>query len=194
LVIAGVVLLVIIGGVLWNTSDSDGEGGRVRAIGSSQEGERESRNPFQPVASPSNCAGIAAARPQTNIDLGGDLRKGKGELRLSNGTPYDAVAIVMDAKTRHPGRAIYIRHGETAKMIGIPVGIYRLQFQLGAQWTGDRRFCEVVSTSEFDKPIAFNEHRSSDGLEYDVWSVTLNGVIGGAEKTHAISADAFVMP
>lgn len=193
-IVAATIAAFAVAGFLWR----DGQGGMVTPeasipVSSSSASDNQG-NPFLPATESDNCTGGGARRPSSNEDLGGDFRRGKGEFEISNGTSYDAVAVLMDARTRHPGRAIYIRRGEKGRMIGIPVGSYRLQFQLGAAWTSGKRFCYPVSKSEFDRTFDFDEHRLSDRLEYWEWSVTLNGVIGGTATAHRVSDDAFVMP
>lgn len=193
-IVAAAFAAFAVAGFLWREREGGAVASEAPIPVSSASAADSQGNPFVPATESEHCTGHEAPRPSSNEDLGGDFRRGKGELEISNGTSYDAVAVLTDARTRHPGRAIYIRRGEKAKMIGIPVGVYRLQFQLGARWTNDKSFCYPVSRSEFDESLAFDERVLSDRREYRRFSVTLNGVIGGNASVHSIADEDFVMP
>ena len=130
------------------------------------------------------CAG--GERPRSSAELGGRARGAGGRLVVINGTTYDAVAVLVDADTDEPRRAIYIRQGERGVMTRVPVGVYLLQFQLGDDWIAEEgRFCTVASTEHFEDPLEF------DGSG---WEVTLHPVVGGTAATEPIPPSAFRLP
>jgi len=131
-------------------------------------------------------------RPPSSVELGGRHRGGLGKLSVSNGTDYDAVAVLTESDV--PRRAIYIRNGETGIMTSIPRGRYQLRFQLGLNWQTDRRFCELKGTSEFLEEFEFDETELGSSIEYSTYEVTLHPVLAGTARTHAIPAGEFELP
>lgn len=134
------------------------------------------------------CSADPTLRPPSSSELGGHERAGYGRLQVSNGTDYDAVAVLV--ANGSPKRAIYIREGERGLIAHIPAGSYILQFQLGTSWLAERRFCAVAGTSEFERPLDFED----DGRNYTTFEATLNPVLQGNARTRDIPATAFDLP
>src|ERR1019366_4090203 len=59
------------------------------------------------------CDSKALIQPASGSELGGKWRGGLGRLKIVNGTPRDAVAVLIDSATQVPRRAIYVRSGES---------------------------------------------------------------------------------
>jgi len=92
-------------------------------------------------------------------------------------------------------RAIFIRAGESGSVTALPQGRYRLRFQLGTDWLpGERRFCQLSGTSEFDESFTFKEVESEQGTKYTTFEVTLHAVFLGTARTHAIPESMFELP
>ena len=136
----------------------------------------------------------SAPRPRSGAEIGGSSRGGLGKLTVMNGTAHDAVAVLINGATGRGARAIYIRGGENGLVTQVPVGKYRIQFRLGTTWQRSRTFCEVQSTSEFDRPLAFEEIDMEDGIRYSAVEISLHAVPGGHARTHAIPDKAFELP
>ncbi len=140
------------------------------------------------------CPSEAIVRPMSGAELGGKYRGGLGRLTVINGTQYDAVSVLLDGDFGIPLRAIFIRSGESGAMTKVPVGSYKVYFQLGTDWLRERRFCQPKGTSEYDEFFDFQELELPGGTEYSVIKVTLNPVLGGTAKTHAVPDSKFILP
>lgn len=134
------------------------------------------------------------APPASGAEIGGRYRGGLGSLTIKNGSESDAIAVVLDATTQQPRRAIYIRRGEVGLMSSMPVGSYIVRFQLGDTWLGSRRFCNISSTSEFEDRIEFTERRSDTGTEFSRVELTLFTVQGGNAPTDALPNVPLLLP
>jgi hypothetical protein len=143
---------------------------------------------------PPTCPVETQRRPPSGAELGGRHRGGLGRLRATNGTNWDAVAVLVHEQTERPLRAIFIRHGESGSMTSIPPGRYRIRFQLGTDWLTERRFCEPRATSEFDSVFDFDETDSTTGTSYATYEITLHGVLLGTARTHSIPNSRFELP
>ena len=152
----------------------------------------DSAGPVAPQPPP--CPAEGVFRPRSSEELGGSHRGGLGRLRVVNGTDFDAVAVLVESSTHLPRRAIYIRRSETGLLTGIPRGTYQLRFQLGTSWHVNRYFCRVARTTEFDRPVDFEEREKSDGIEYSTFKITLHPVPLGTATTHSIPASSFELP
>lgn len=155
-------------------------------------------NAEAPAATPAvgvPCPAGSTTRPKSGAELGGNLRGGLGRIRVINGREDDAIAVLVQARSARPQRAIYIRAGESGLITRIRPGTFRLQFKLGQSWNTDRRdFCGVISTSEFDDPFEFEERDIGDGIQYSTFEVTLQPMRGGTATTHNIPPEAFELP
>ena len=152
----------------------------------------DSAGPVAPQPPP--CPAEGVFRPRSSKELGGRHRGGLGRLQVVNGTDFDAVAVLVESSTNLPRRAIYIRRSETGVLTEIPRGTYQLRFQLGTSWHVNRYFCRVAGTSEFDRPVDFEEREKSDSIEYSTFKITLHPVPLGTATTHSILASAFELP
>lgn len=146
----------------------------------------------QPMPPP--CPPEAQVRPRSGAELGGRYRGGLGRLQVANGTDSDAVAVLIDDATEAPRRAIFIRSGESGAVTSVPLGRYRLRFQLGLDWLAERRFCRIRGTSEFYSAFDFQELESDRGTKYNAYEVTLHPVPQGTARTHALSDSRFELP
>jgi hypothetical protein len=150
----------------------------------------------QQVSSPRHttptCGG-AAVRPESGATVGGKQYGGLGTLKIENGTDDDALALLVDERGI-VGRAVYVRSGQTDVIGSVPVGTYRLRFQLGKEWLASRRFCQVSASSEFNDPFEFRESPSEHATEYSAFEVTFHPVFGGTARTHSISSVDLTVP
>lgn len=133
-------------------------------------------------------------RPRSGTEIGDSYQGGLGSLRIKNGGETDAIAVLLEDGTNAPKRAVYIRRGETGLMAAMPVGAYRVQFQLGTNWLRSGRFCQITSTSEFEDLLTFEERTTADGTEYSNFELTLYTVAGGNAETNALPNIPLPMP
>ena len=91
-------------------------------------------------------------------------------------------------------RAIFIRAKESGSITSVPVGNYRLRFQLGSDRPSEWRFCQVMGTSEFDEAIDFHDIKSERRTNYSAYEVTLQPVLSGTATTHQVSNSVFELP
>jgi len=138
---------------------------------------------LEPANEPPGCQGATIVpRPQTSQELGGRWRGGRAELRVSNGTENDGIAVLYDPYDE-PKRALYVRRHETGVMTAVPAGTYRLKFQFGDDWLETREFCPPMGSAEFDEALEFSETRDEDGVRYRGFTVTLHSVPSGTART-----------
>jgi len=116
---------------------------------------------------------LVAERPSSGDEIGGDYRGGLGSLHIKNDSESDAIAVLLDARTREARRAVYIRRAETGVMGSIPAGEYRVQFQMGDTWLTTNRFCTIVGTSQFDDLLTFAARDDVDAVAYSRYDLTL---------------------
>lgn len=135
-----------------------------------------------------------ALRPRSSAELGGDARGGLGSLTVSNGTECDAVAVLVESTSERAVRAIFIRGRESGIITQVPAADYRLRFQLGRKWQRDRSFCEIASTSEFDRELRFEETEVGREINFARFEVTLHPVPTGDARKHTIPLSAFELP
>lgn len=146
------------------------------------------------AAPPSFRCEAEIAPPTSGAEIGGRHRGGLGSLTIKNGSESDAIAVVLDATTHQPRRAIYIRRGEIGLVSSMPVGSYIVRFQLGDTWLESRRFCNISSTSEFEDRIDFTERRSNTGTEFSRVELTLFTVQGGNAPTDTLPNVPLLLP
>jgi hypothetical protein len=146
------------------------------------------------MPAPTSCSSDLSIRPKSGAELGGRHRGGLGKVRVENGTRSDAVAVLVDVSTGVAHRAIFIRAEESGSITSVPVGKYRLRFQLGSDWHSEWRFCQVMGTSEFDEAFDFHEIKSERKTNYSTYEVTLQRVLLGTATTHQVSNSVFELP
>jgi hypothetical protein len=134
------------------------------------------------------------SQPPVRLKNGTVVRRfvttGLGRFQIENGTDLDAIVVVVEQEVVNPDRAaLYVRANSTATLGAIPVGSYRLAFELGRNWDRKtKRFHESMVKSMFDKVAQFEETPSDllDGrpsVLYNTYRATLHGVKGGNAPT-----------
>lgn len=112
--------------------------------------------------------------------------KGEGELKISNGTSYDAVAkLIRDGASV---LTVYIKAGSTYSMTDISDGTYWLAFAQGTDWNAtDQKFNRNAHFQAFDETFDFvtTDTRSAG------WEVTLNAVSGGTASASDVDPNQF---
>lgn len=115
--------------------------------------------------------------------------QGDGELTISNGTAYDAVAkLITNGASGTSVLTAYVKAYSDYTMQNIGDGSYRLIFAQGTDWDSDTKtFTRDRSYSSFDDSFEFE---TSD-TQYTTYSITLNAVEGGTAETSNVNEDQF---
>ena len=112
--------------------------------------------------------------------------QGEGQLQISNGTSYDAVAkLIRDGASV---LTVYIKANTTYTMENITDGTYWLAFAQGTDWNATtQKFNRNAHASAFDETFEFEttDTRSAG------WEVTLNEVAGGTASASDVDLSQF---
>src|SRR3989344_1690681 len=112
--------------------------------------------------------------------------QGEGELQISNGTSYDAVAKLIRDGTSV--LTVYIKANSTYTMENISNGTYWLAFAQGTDWNATtKKFNRNAQTSAFDDTFVFE----TTDTQYSGWEVTLNPVVGGTAQSSDVDPSQF---
>lgn len=130
--------------------------------------------------------------PGNSLPTGTVLKKrsaylqGDGELQISNGTSYDAVAkLIRDGASI---LTVYIKANSTYTMKDISDGTYWLAFVQGTDWNADiQKFNRNAHASAFDETFEFE----TTATQYSGWEVTLNAVAGGTAQSSDVDLSQF---
>lgn len=148
---------------------------------------------IQTVAAPA----VKTTRPNSGtVMASGSYRTGLGELTISNGTPTDAIAKLIDLSARASYREVYVQANSSTTISNIAVGRYELLFSLGRDYAPSlNKFVTGASYSKFESVITFEEVKERSGntitTNYDSYRLTLNKVVGGNAPTSQISEAEF---
>lgn len=112
--------------------------------------------------------------------------QGYGELQISNGTSYDAVAKLIRNGTSV--FSVYIKANSNYTIDSIADGTYWLAFAQGTDWNSTTKsFNRNQQFSSFEDTFDFE---TSDE-QYTTYEITLNPVAGGTAETRDVNADQF---
>ncbi len=130
--------------------------------------------------------------PGNSLATGTVLKKrtaylqGEGELKISNGTSYDAVAKLISGGASV--LTVYIKANSTYTMQNISDGVYWLAFAQGTDWNAtEQKFNRNAHFQAFDETFDF----TTSETEASAWSVTLNPVVGGNAASSDVNPDQF---
>lgn len=142
-------------------------------------------------------AAPTAPRETVRYPTGANLMRplstgGRGVLHISNGTEFDAIAKLVDARSNLTVRLVYIQANTNADIGEISSGDYFVKFALGTGYNEDSgRFLYAQSFAKFDEIFDFHQYRTSDGVEWTDYDISLHPVVGGTARTSRISASEF---
>jgi len=137
------------------------------------------------------------SRPPLSRANGEDLTnaehsRGRGTLKVTNGTAYDAVVKIVDSVSKHTRRFVYVRANNDVMIKGIEVCTCVLKFSSGTDWDQSKlKFLRDVTYSKFDNLLEFVETRTEVGVEWAEFEVTLNPVLYGNAPTTSINESDF---
>lgn len=154
-----------------------------------------STSPFEffPDPTPAPTAPPETIRYPTGTNLMRPLSaNGRGVLHISNGTGFDAIAKLVDVGTNLTVRLVYIQANTDGEITSISSGDYSVKFALGTGYDRDSgHFIYAQSFAKFDETFDFHQYRTSDGIEWTDYNISLHGVVGGTARTSRISASEF---
>jgi archaellum component FlaG (FlaF/FlaG flagellin family) len=131
-------------------------------------------------------------RPSNGTVLTNKVKGGYGRLTVKNGDPDRDCVLVLAAKAK-PSKAVlavYVRAKKSATVKGIKDGTYVAYFTHGAQWDAiTRSFTQDAERRRFADPIRFKTQRTSTGIVYDVWTLSLHQLSGNAPTDPVDDAD-----
>jgi len=171
-------LLLIGGFMLWDTLGPD-TSTPLPAPDATAQSQQEST--YIPDLTPGNSLATGTVLKKRSAYL-----QGEGELQISNGTSYDAVAkLIRDGASV---LTIYIKSNNTYTMKNISDGTYWLAFAQGTDWnTTTLRFNRNAQASAFDETFDFE----TTATRSTGWEVTLNPVIGGTAQSSDVDQSQF---
>lgn len=127
----------------------------------------------------------------TNIIPPQDLH-GLSQLKVSNGTIYDAVVKLVDSKSGNTQRFVYVRANLEATIKNISPCSCILKFSQGRDWDiSAQKFLYNRSFWQFSNPIDFKEIKKDTGVEWIDYQVTLHPVATGTATTQPINESDF---
>ena len=125
------------------------------------------------------------------------------EVTFSNSNSSDVIVCLENIYSGATIRNEYIRKGSSYTMTKVPNGTYVVKVFYGNNWNPNKLlaggkikggFDEDISFSISDDPsdyLTMNQHKTSEGTSYSVWSVTLYSVINGNMDQRPINVDTF---
>ncbi len=119
-----------------------------------------------------------------------------GQLKIKNGTDYDAIVKLVDKQINSSVFTVYLKAKSEYTIGHIKDGIYDLKFNTGNDWNEqDSKFLVGSSYSKFRDNFVYatTETEEYDAIHtrYATFEVTLNPVVGGQAKTDDISEAEF---
>lgn len=172
-------LLLIGGFIVWGAIDDSISSTPLPTPSTTAQAEQEST--YVPDLTPGNSLPTGTVIKKRSAYLQGD-----GELQISNGTSYDAVAkLIRDGASV---LTVYIKANSTYTMKNISDGTYWLAFAQGTDWNATtQRFNRNAQASAFDETFEFE----TTATRYAGWEVTLNPVAGGTAQSSDVDPAQF---
>lgn len=133
-------------------------------------------------------------RPPTGIIMPVQGTRGWSQIKIDNGTNYDAVLILTNLDSQ-PIVSAYLRIGDTFTISKVFDGIYYLYFSTGTDWNG-KEFTNNSSYHRFVNNLNFETEGAkgySNIYTYTIWTVTL-APGDSAGSTLSIPPDEFPAP
>lgn len=142
--------------------------------------------PKQPLIVPTN-----RSLPSSTV-LVSPAKRGRGSLKVSNGTNRDAYIKLVDPHSRKLVAAFYVKSNSTLKLKKVPDGTYQVLFVLGEDWDSKTRsFTRSKRFAKFDRSLDFTTTRSTNRIQYRVFELTLNSVFGGNATSSEVNDQEF---
>jgi hypothetical protein len=178
-VLVGIGLLVFFGRIFLGGSQSP-------PISSAPVTSQPKTVPNRPIVIPKN-----RSLPSSTV-LVSPAKRGRGSLKVSNGTGSDAYIKLVDPLSRKLVAAFYVKSSSAFKLKKVPDGTYQVLFVLGEDWDSKTRsFTGSKSFAKFDRSLSFTTTQSANRIQYRVFELTLNPVVGGDATTSRVGEQEF---
>jgi hypothetical protein len=197
------ILAIVIGAIIFNRSHSSNTESEQSTTARSSPSVSTTPSSVSPSSLPSNVSNPSPDsssqpdRPPVSLANGTDIiqprgSKGRGTLKISNGTRYDAVVRLADSVNKKTRRLVYVKANSDFTIGDIGPGNCILQFTTGTDWDKtQRKFLRDQSYSQFESLLEFRETKTDYGIEWAKFEVTLNPVLYGNARTSSINASDF---
>ena len=170
-------LLLIGGFALWGVFE-DSSSTPLPAPSATAQAEQDT---FVPDLTPGNSLPTGTIIKKRSAYL-----QGEGELKIENGTSYDAVAKLIRDGTSV--LTVYIKANSTYSMLNISDGTYWLAFAQGTDWDATaQKFNRNAHVSAFDETLELETTEKGRAG----WEVTLNAVAGGTASASDVDPSQF---
>jgi hypothetical protein len=171
--------LIIVGLMIWGAFGDSGTSTPLPTPNTTAQSQQEST--YVPDLTPGNSLPTGTVLKKRSAYLQGD-----GELEISNGTSYDAVAkLIRDGASV---LTVYIKANSTHTMKNISDGTYWLAFAQGTDWNATtQKFNRNAQASAFDETFEFE----TTATQSAGWEVTLNAVAGGTAQSSDVDPAQF---
>ena len=131
--------------------------------------------------------------PGNGVELHQVTRYGIGELSVDNGTEFDAVVKLVDARTMRTERMMFVRSGSRASLGRIYAGTYLVRFTTGYNWQAtSQTFERHARYLQFGETFDFEEIPQTDRVLYSSYEVTLHPLRGGNIETTPLTEEEFL--
>lgn len=170
--------LIVVGLIIWGAME-DSSTSSLPAPSTVTQSPQESVN--VPDLTPGNSLPTGTVLKSRSAHL-----QGEGQLEISNGTSYDAVAkLILDGASV---LTVYIKANTTYTMENINDGTYWLAFAQGTDWsTTTEKFNRNAHASAFDETFEFE----TTATQSAGWEVTLNEIAGGTASASDVDLSQF---
>ncbi|MEU4831019.1 hypothetical protein [Streptosporangium sp. NPDC023615] len=122
--------------------------------------------------------------------IASESRSGRGSLELRNGSPRDAVVVMVRGGRKVV--SVYVRKKAKFKIQGVRDGNYKIYYTFGEDWDSKARtFTRKCDFEQFGKSVRFTTTRTATHIRWSVWTITLHSVIGGNVKPKKINPGDF---
>lgn len=129
-------------------------------------------------------------------------KKSLGEITIENGTTDDALVLIYEMVTGTIIRNVYIRSNNSVTLKKMPEGCYRMKTFYGSDWALNLNNGHSAPTGGFTKECSFSDmesgkmfdmtwEKTSTGIIYPTYTVTLHKVINGNLHTKEINKEDF---
>ena len=157
--------------------------------------QRQRFDPTKAIPSPIGVApnpSVRANEPVNGLVFTNQMRNGRGTLKITNATPYPAVAKLVSSATNRAVFVVFVGAGGDYLITSIPNGNYRLAFAQGRKWNWNTKgFDEPGGSSIFRNSFDFDTTVTNEGAYYQTFEVTLQPLTGGTAGIDEVDPDLF---
>jgi len=150
------------------------------------------------TADPANSYHVGAFLPAVTQDtnrfaptgtiVAGRTYSGEGSLTITNGGDTDATLGIVPDNGNTPMVTVYVGHGATYRLNGIPDGVYQIYMTSGDDWdAGARLFARNCDFQRFDDTLDY----TTTDFEATLYQITITPVVNGNASVSSVDPNAF---